>query len=170
MELIRDLTAEQFKTLLNEYYANPEQRTKMTEKEIKDLAERLNSKINVPIINETKEEKILIKIVMKVDRFLYDNLPNELYGLVRDTDKGIDDTEAKRLIKRLSKYANKKIDIPYIPEVAEYIAIRFVISFIINAARKGHDIETVKGAVINIPSGKSVSNRELNGMLVKGVS
>ncbi len=85
----------------------------------------------------------MIKVIIKVDRFLYDYLPNETYSLIRDTISGISDAEAKRLSNRLSKLANDKIDIPYIPEKFEYIAIRFVIGSIINAARKKWDFDKV---------------------------
>ena len=70
MVTINELTEEQFKGLLDEYFAPAEKRSKMTDEEVKDLAKKLNEKINVPIIQETGEEKILIKIVIKVDRFL----------------------------------------------------------------------------------------------------
>ena len=146
MATINELTEDQFKNLLDEYFAKPDKRSKMTDEEIKDLAQRLNDRINVPIISETGEEKILIKIVMKIDRFLYDNLPNEFYDLVRSSDKGIDDDEAKRLIIKLSKLANKHIDIPYIPAQMEYIAIRYILSIIINAARKQWDIIKAQNA------------------------
>lgn len=146
MPKIVDLTDEQFKQLLDEYYAPPGKRSKMTQNEVKALAERLNDLINVPIIGETTEEKILIKVVLKVDGFLYDSLPNEIYGLVRSVDKGLSDDEATRLISRLSCLANQKIDIPYLPESAEFIAIRFVIGVIINAARKGWDFYKAKDA------------------------
>ncbi len=139
MNTISDLSRDQFKELLDEYFAPPQQRVKLTEREVKGLAARLNEEINVPLINETREEKILLKVVVKVDTFLYDNLPNELYDLVRSLPDGIDDQEAKRLITRLSKLANEKIDIPYIPEAGEYIAIKFIIGVIINAARKNWD-------------------------------
>jgi len=167
MATINELTEEQFTQLLDEYFAPPEKRSKMTQKEIKDLAERLNEKINVPIINETTEEKILIKIVLKIDGFLYNNLPNELYDLVRSLDKGIDDNEAKRLIKRLSKLANKHIDIPYIPEQMEYIAIRFVIGVIINAARKQWNLARAKQELANaeIPDSENSSDAQLEGII-----
>ncbi len=146
MPTINELTEEQFKDLLDEYFAPPERRTKMSENEVKALARRLNEKINVPLIGETREEKILIKIVLKVDRFLYDYLPNEIYDLVRSLDRGIDEDEAKRLITRLSILANDKIDIPYIPEAAEYVAIRFIIGVVINAARKQWDFDKARNA------------------------
>lgn len=146
MPTISELTEEQFTQLLDEYFAPPKKRSKLTEEEIKELASRLNEKINVPLIGETSEEKILIKVVLRIDQFLYDNLPNEIYDLVRSLDKGIDDDEAKRLVTRLSILANDKIDIPYIPEQAEYIAIRYIISVIINAARRTWNFDSAKVA------------------------
>ena len=136
MTTVAELTTEQFTDLLKDFYAAPEKRSKMTTEEIKELAQRLNKKINVPIINETGEEKILIKIILKIDNFLYDNLPNEFYDLIRSPDKGIDNREAKRLVRRLTRLANAKIDIPYLPEPMEHIAFKFVIGMVVKAARK----------------------------------
>jgi hypothetical protein len=143
MITVGELTPDQFKVLLSEFYAVPEKRTKMTTAEIIELATRLNKKINVPIINETGEQKILVKIILKIDNFLYDNLPNEFYDLVRDANNGIDDREARRLIRRLTRLANKKINIPYIPEFMERIAFKFVIGMIVKAARKNMQLSTV---------------------------
>lgn len=144
MTTVAELTTEDFKELLSEFYAKPKRRNKMTEEEIKDMAQRLNKKINVPIINETGEEKILIKIILKIDNFLYDNLPNEFYALVRDVKKGIDNKEARRLVRRLTRLANEKIDIPYLPEVAEHFALKFVIGIIIKSARKNKEFKKVR--------------------------
>lgn len=60
MNTVADLTTNQFKKLLSEFYAKPEKRSKMTPEEIKDLAERLNKRINVPIITETGDELQLL--------------------------------------------------------------------------------------------------------------
>ena len=136
MTTVAELTTVQFKDLLKDFYAPPEKRSKMNTDEIKEMATRLNKKINVPIINETGEQKILVKIILKIDNFLYDNLPNEFYDLVRSPDKGIDNREAKRLVRRLTKLANDKIDIPYIPEVMERIAFKFVIGMVVKSAKK----------------------------------
>jgi len=165
MPAIKELTEDQFIELLDGYFAPPQKRYKMTPEEIKNLAQRLNKKIDVPIIKETKEEKILIKIIMKVDTFLYDSLPNEFYDLTRSIDGGIDDAEAKRLITRLAKLANEKIDIPYIPEKAEYIALRFVIAIVINAARKKWDM-TRATKEINKLSPKALSGEEAESLIV----
>lgn len=157
MVTIQELTEDDFKLLLDEYFAPAKARSKMTEQEIIDLAIKLNKKIDVPLVSETGEEKIIIKIVIKIDRFLYDNLPNEFYDLIRSIKHGINDKEAERLIKRLSKLANKKIDIPYLPEIAEYFAIKFIIGILINAARKSWNLNLAKekASKIDIPKIKN---------------
>jgi hypothetical protein len=149
MPQLADLTTEEFKALLDDFYAEPVRRNKMTEVEIIDLAKRLNERINVPIINETNEEKIFVKVILKIDTFLYDNLPNEFYDLIRSSDKGIDEKEAKRLVRRLTKMANDKVDIPYLPEVAERFAIKFVIGIVIKAARKKFSFEKLRASSNN---------------------
>ncbi len=144
MTKLNELTTDEFKLLLNDFYAEPVLRNKMTQEEIVDIAQRLNKRINVPIINETREEKIFIKIVLKIDTFLYDNLPNEFYDLIRSSDKGIDEKEARRLVRRLTKMANDKIDIPFLPEVAEKFAIKFVIGMVVKSARKNLNFKQVR--------------------------
>ncbi len=144
MSTLAELTTDQFKDLLKDFYAEPIKRNKMTQEEIIDLAQRLNKRINVPLINETNEEKIFVKIVLKIDTFLYDHLPNEFYDVIRSTDMGIDDKEAKRLVRRLTKLANDKIDIPYIPEPVERFVIKFIIGMVVKAARKKLNFEKVR--------------------------
>jgi len=169
MTTLSQLSEQQFKELLDEYFAPQPLRHKMTETEVRNVAEILNEKIDVPFFSEKKEGKILIKIVLKVDTFLYDNLPNEFYDLVRNVDEGIDDAEAKRLIKRLARLANEKVDIPYIPEPFEYIAIRFIIGIVINAARKNWDFLKAKNAAHTIvpPEKKDVKDKDLEALIVK---
>lgn len=163
MPTLSEFTDDQFIELLNGYYAKPKKRHKMTMKQIRSVAEQLNKKINVPIIKETKEEKILIKIVMAIDTFLYDHIPNEFYDVLMSSDGGIDDEEAKRLISSLSKLANEKINIPYVPEQAEYIAIRFVIGIVVNAARKRLNVAlaTAGMAKIGFPTDGNISDSDL---------
>lgn len=144
MSKLSELTNDDFKLLLDDFFAEPAKRNQMTEEEIIDLAKRLNERINVPLVKETNEEKILIKVILKIDTFLYDNMPNEFYDLIRSTNNGIDEKEARRLVRRLTKMANNKIDIPYLPEFAERFAIKFVIGLIIKAARKNLNFEKVR--------------------------
>lgn len=158
---LAELTTEEFMVLLEDFHAVPQKRNKMTEEEIKDLAVRLNAKINVPFIDETGEERILIKIIFKIDNFLYDHLPNEFYDVIRSSDRGISDKEAKRLVRRLTKLANEKIDIPYIPEVAEKFAIKFVIGLVVRAAREKLNFKEVRAESDKITVPDSEEDMEL---------
>ncbi len=78
---------EAIKGLMRECIAEPYKRTNLTDEEVKDLAQKRNKEINLPLISEAGEEKVLIKFVYKIDRFLSENLPDEFYNLVRSTDK-----------------------------------------------------------------------------------
>ncbi|WP_320113588.1 hypothetical protein [Draconibacterium orientale] len=157
---VAELSTEEFMSLLDDFYAEPKKRNKMTEAEIKDLAIRLNEKIDVPFINETGEEKILVKVIFKIDTFLYDHLPNEFYDLIRSSDQGISKKEAKRLVRRLTRLANDKIDIPYLPEVAEHIAIKFVIGIVVKAARKRLNFNDVRARSAEMAVPESDENIE----------
>lgn len=153
MAKISEMTDEEFKKMLSEYYAPIEQRNKLTPHQILELAERLNKKVDIPFIDETGEQKLLVKVITKVDNFLYNNLPNEFYNFARSLDHGINDEEAKKIISSLAKIANQKIDIPWIPEAAEYVAFRFVIGVVVNAVRKNWDYEKARDMMTetNIP-------------------
>ena len=157
---VADLTPEEFVLLLDDFYAEPKKRNKLTPEEVKDLAIRLNEKIDVPFINETGEEKILVKVIFKIDNFLYDHLPNEFYDVIRSTDHGISQKEARRLVRRLTRLANDKIDIPYLPEVAEHFAIKFVIGMVVKAARKKLNFDGVRAKSAELPIPDSDENIE----------
>ena len=171
MSTLLQLNDTQIKQVLDDYFAPPGKRKKMNNDELRELAEKLNKKIDIPLVNETREEKIILKIVIKVDTFLYDNLPNEFYDLIHSVRDGIDDNEAKRLIKRLSKIANEKIDIPYVPEAIEYIAIRFVIGVLINAARKGWDFHKAQHSSdkMIVPTDPNPRDADFDAMISHGV-
>ena len=135
------LTDAQYQAILSDFYAPQEKRARLSQSEVVAIANSLNNKIDIPIFfSEDQEQKILVKIVTKIDGFLYENLPNEVYDLIRSLPEGIDDEEAQRIVRSFSKLANEKINIPYLPEVAEYVAISFVINVIVNAMRKQWDL------------------------------
>ena len=167
MPNLSDLTEKDFKQLLDDYFKEPAKRQQLTLEEANQLAQELNPHIDIPLMKEKTESKILVKVIIKVDTFLYDNLPNEFYDMVRSTKNGIDDKEAKRLAIRLAKLANKRIDIPYIPEQFEYLAIRFILSVLINAAReKVGFLKACKEVDINkIPRKKKAGKQDLEAMV-----
>jgi hypothetical protein len=63
-------------------------------------------------------------------------------------------------VRRLSKAANEKIGIPYIPEFAEKFAFRFVIGMAVKAARKNLDFNKVRSESDNMVVPDSDENIE----------
>lgn len=104
--------------------------------EVEALASKLNAKINIPFIKEGTEQAIFVKTVKRFDQLLYQNLPNELYGLVKHARDGISDSDAKELESVLGSRLNKKFDIPYVPELLEKEIFELLLSYIVTAMRK----------------------------------
>lgn len=123
-----------------------EQVEMLNDEEVEALASKLNEKIDIPFIKEGTEQTIFVKIVKKFDRILYKNLPNELYGLVKDASDGISDEDADKLKEVLGSRLNAQFDIPYIPEVLEQEIFEMLVGLIIAAMR--HEF-----SVINQPAG-----------------
>lgn len=141
MPKIGEYSREQFQHLLEEFFAPPAQRNNLSETEIRALAQKLNERVQIPFIRETQEEQILFKVILNIDSFLYDHLPNEIYDHLRDLDRGMDHHDTAQLIDRLTRCANEKLQIPYLPEFAEAFAIRFVISIVIHGAKRNMNFE-----------------------------
>ncbi len=108
----------------------------LSDEEVEVLASRLNEQINIPFVREGTEQTILVKTVRRFDQLLYENLPNELYGLVKNANDGISDADANELENVLGNRLNRKFDIPYIPEVIEQEIFTLLVGFIVTAMRK----------------------------------
>ncbi|MDX8338436.1 hypothetical protein SLH46_04515 [Draconibacterium sp. IB214405] len=160
------LTKEQFDAIIAEYYARDEHRQRMTHEEVESLAKKVNQEINFPFMGEKREGKILIKIIVKVDNFLYDNLPNEIYDLFRSLDDGISQEEARLLARRLAKLANKKIDVPFIPESLEFVLFNLIIGLIVNAMRKNWNFSEAINKVNKAIVPNNLNASELENMII----
>jgi len=108
--------------------------------EVEAVATKLNEKIDIPYIDDKAEQLIMVKIVKKIDRLLYRKLPNELYGLVKNSRDGISDEDAHQLKSVLATRINKEFDIPYIPEWIEQEILEMAIGLIVNGMRKNYSM------------------------------
>ncbi len=108
--------------------------------EVEALATKLNEKIDIPYIKEGTEQTIMVKIVKKIDRLLYRKLPNEIYGLVKNSSDGISDEDARQLKAVLATRINKEFDIPYIPEWIEQEILEMAIGLLVNGMRKNFSV------------------------------
>ena len=135
------LKDDQYGALLKAYFAKRSQRHLLNKSESIQIAERLNEKVSLPFLNEHKEQAVLLKIILKIDNYLYESLPNEIYELIHNMDEGFDDSEAAQLAARLSKQAHDDLSLPFLTTHVEYYSITFVLTLLINAMREGSDVE-----------------------------
>ncbi len=83
---LRSLTTEEHKAIKEDMDKQVEM---LSDAEVEHPAAKLNKKVDVPFLKEGTEHIILAKIVKKVDRYLYNALPNELYGLIKVATDGL---------------------------------------------------------------------------------
>lgn len=112
----------------------------LSDEEVEVLASKLNKKIDIPFIPEGTEQVIFVKTVRQFDRMLYQSLPNELYGLVKNASAGISEKDAEALKLVLGTRLNNRIDIPYVPEWVEQEIFELLLDLIVKAMRKKYSI------------------------------
>lgn len=134
------LTKEQLEHIKREM---TEQVEMLTDNEVQALAHKLNDHINLPFISHEKEYVVFIKVIKWIDKLLYQMLPNEYYGLVKDTTDGISEEEADKIEKRLTPLINNVVNIPVLTEKMEGKLISLILKFIIKAMVKGFKLEEV---------------------------
>ncbi|MBP0132398.1 MAG: hypothetical protein ITD31_03300 [Nitrosospira sp.] len=128
------LTEDQRKQVLHEFDVQIEM---LSAEEVEVLASKLNKKIDLPFITEGTEQIIFVKTVKVFDRLLYQNIPNELYGLIKNTSDGISDKDAEELKLVLGSRLNKSLEIPYVPEWVEQQVFEILIGLVVDAMKKG---------------------------------
>jgi len=127
------LTAEEHQSIKDDMDKQVEM---LSDAEVEILATKLNERIDIPFLKEGTEQRVLVKIVKIVDRYLYKSLPNELYGLIKVSTDGLSDDEVELLTKILSTRANDSVDIKYLPEWVEQEIFEFLIGLIVGAMRR----------------------------------
>ena len=128
------LTEDQRKQVLHEFDVQIEM---LSAEEVEVLASKLNKKIDLPFITEGTEQIIFVKTVKVFDRLLHQNIPNELYGLIKNTSDGISDKDAEELKLVLGSRLNKSLEIPYVPEWVEQQVFEILIGLVVDAMKKG---------------------------------
>jgi hypothetical protein len=131
------LTQEQIDKIESEMFEKDDM---LSDSEVQLLAQKVNEKINLPFLKEEKEFIVFFKIIKFIDKALYQLLPNEYYGLIKDATDGISREEARIIIKRLTPLVNNVINIPILTEKQEALAIEIVLKLIVNAMVKGNRI------------------------------
>ena len=102
------------------------------------IVEKVNEKINVPIIGEKAEAKFIKKGVERILKLLEENLPEEVFQLLDDSAEGVEPGMDLQEIKANTvDFLNKEINLPIVGEEFEKSLFTEVIDLIFEALQKG---------------------------------
>ena len=83
----------------------------LSEEQIQFIVDRANEKVNIPIIGEKTEGKIIRAAVDKVLKCLEDNLPQEFFDLLDDLSDGIEPgMDIEEMKTNTVEFLNKEIN------------------------------------------------------------
>ena len=101
-----------------------------TIEEVDQIAERINEKLNIPIIGEKVEGFFIRILIREFERFVFQKY-NKFLSDIMDPDSPDEITDDERIaIENLADDINKDVNIPFIGERKEGRIINAVITFI----------------------------------------
>lgn len=111
----------------------------LTNEQVDFIANKINEKINLPILGEKAEFFILKKAVIKLNDVLKDEIPEEYFEFLDDTAKGFDpgqEVHIQEVKNNVVEFVNKKVDIPLVGENMEKEIFTVAIDVLLDAMTK----------------------------------
>lgn len=105
------------------------------------IADEIESKIRLPKLPVNERYKVICKIIKRIDRAMYQCLPNEYYELINTEKKGIRINEAEVIRQRLTAVLVDSSHIPILTEYDEEKFIRIIVDRITEAMLEGNKLE-----------------------------
>lgn len=103
------------------------------EEKINAIVVAVNAATDVPLIGEVTEGKAISWIA----QYTLVHLPDRALDAILSVSDGLSDDEIAMLTDVLTSFINAEIDIPFVPETIEEIAIRQGVAFILSKAKVG---------------------------------
>ena len=113
----------------------PEQKSK--------LVALVNSSIDIPVIPESLEESIFRKSIDLIDDALDTFLPQEIQELAESLSDGIERNNAKDFVENLTRFLNKKVDLPILNEAQEGKLIGLVVDILVKSMTKSRTLNNL---------------------------
>jgi hypothetical protein len=111
----------------------------LSKEQIDKIAIKANKKVDLPIVGEKFEHKMLIFGLEKIDKILDEQLPADFAKLLDDVSDGFEPgtpADLDKVKNHLVSFLNKKIDLPILGEKGEKELFNVAIDIIIDAMRK----------------------------------
>ena len=103
----------------------------------------VNSSIDIPVLPESLEGSIFRKAVDLIDEALDTFLPEEIKELAESVKDGIDRDNAKDVVDNLTRFINKKVDIPILNEEQEGKLISIVVDLVVKSLTKSRTLNSL---------------------------
>lgn len=116
----------------------------LTKKQIEHLVNKVNPKVDLPILGEGIEGEILEHVIGLIDGVLDEKLPPRLKKVLNDASDGIvpgGDQDLQTSIDETVRFLNNEINIPLIGEGTEKEIYHTVVSELFEAMQKGNKLE-----------------------------
>ena len=103
------------------------------------IAEKINGKINIPILGEKSEQILFQWAVKKTLNKLFDLIPEEWALFLEDVNEGLeaDESTLDELKFGMATFLNKKVNIPLLKEATEERVILMLLDEVFIALQKG---------------------------------
>lgn len=111
----------------------------LSTEQIELIARKANQRVDVPVIGERFEHRILVFGVKRIDKALDEHLPEDFAVLLDDVSDGLEPGSPADLEKikiHLVEYLNRYVDIPVLGEKGEHELFNLVIGMVIDSLCK----------------------------------
>jgi len=115
----------------------------LNESRIDSLASQLNNDINLPILGEKSEFKLLKEFVRKADHAFKSELSHEVYGYINHPDEGIPEESVSEVRDQMLSALQKNINIPLLKGVLRESLYSMMADKMVSAVQVGNTIDEV---------------------------
>lgn len=106
------------------------------EEKITAIVDAVNASTDVPFIGEVTEGKAIEYVATRT----LVHLPDRALDAILTVSDGLSDDEIAMLTDVLTSFINQAVDVPWVPESVEELAIRQAVAFILDKAKEGASI------------------------------
>ena len=103
----------------------------------------VNSSIDIPVVPESLEGSIFRKAIDLIDEALDAFLPKEIQALAESLSQGIERNNAKDFVENLTRFLNKKVDLPILNEEQEGKLIGVVVNLLVKSMTKNRTLNNL---------------------------
>lgn len=113
----------------------------LTENRVSAIAAQLNEDINLPILGEKSEFKVLKEFVRKADQAFKSELSSEVYSYMNNADDGIPEDQVGAVREQMLGALEKKVNIPVLRGIIRESLYSMMTDKMVSAVQVGQTIE-----------------------------